>query len=308
MGKLVEGRWTTQWYDTKNSGGRFVRESSSFRETVSADGPFYPEPDRYHLFISQACPWAHRTLLVRELKGLRELISVSGCEALMLDEGWRLSPDDAHPLPGVSRLYEVYQHAASDYTGRVTVPILWDKRSERIVNNESSQIIRIFNVAFNGLTGNTLDLYPEALRLEIDEVNERVYRDLNNGVYRCGFATTQSAYDEAAVALFDTLDWLEERLTSRQWLVGERQTEADWRLFPTLIRFDAIYHFHFKCTRRRISDYPALSRYLERLLAVPGVAETVDLDHAKRHYFGSHPTINPHGVIPLTPTAVQALY
>ncbi len=309
MGKLVNGTWTTQWYDTKTTGGRFVRGVTAFRDQITADGSsgFRAEAGRYHLYVSMACPWAHRTLIVRQLKGLAGVISVSGVDALMLDEGWVIDSDDPGPVDGLRYLHQLYTLAAPDFTGRVTVPVLWDKQRRCIVNNESAEIIRMFNTAFADVEGvadvpdAAVDLYPEASRPEIDAVNARIYETLNNGVYRCGFATTQAAYDEAVVALFDTLDWLEARLEGRTWLVGPTQTEADWRLFTTLVRFDAVYHGHFKCNRRRLADYPALHAYLRRLYHHPGVSGTVDLAHARRHYYGSHRSINPHGIVPIGP-------
>ncbi|WP_137389739.1 glutathione S-transferase family protein [Rhodoligotrophos defluvii] len=312
MGMLVDGQWQDVWYDTKSTGGSFERKASAFRNWVTADGApgpsgsggFPAASGRYHLYVALACPWAHRTLIFRKLKGLTEHISLSIVDPLMLEEGWVFS-DRPGTLPdmvnGTRRLYEVYRKADAHYTGRVTVPVLWDKQRGTIVSNESAEIIRMFNSAFDDLTGNTRDFYPEPLRQEIDAVNERVYETVNNGVYRAGFATTQNAYAAAFAALFDTLDWLEDRLSRQPDLVGDRLTEADWRLFTTLLRFDAIYFSHFKCNKRRIADYHALSAYLKRLYRVPGVAETVDIDQIKLHYYGSHRTINPTGIIPLGP-------
>ena len=313
MGLLVDGVWHDKWYDTAESGGRFVRKESQFRHWVtpdgapgpSGDGGFKAEPGRYHLYVSLACPWAHRALIFRSLKGLEDMISVSVVHWLMRAEGWTFAegpgvvPDTVN---GAERLYEVYVKAQPGYTGRVTVPVLWDKARGTIVNNESSEIIRMLNTAFDGVGAKPGDYYPEALRPEIDEVNARVYATLNNGVYRSGFATTQEAYEEAVNPLFDTLDWLEERLSDgRRYLSGETLTEADWRLFTTLVRFDPVYVGHFKCNRRRIADYPRLSAYVKRLYEHPGVAETVDFDHIKRHYYESHRHINPTGIVPVGP-------
>ncbi|MFM9859841.1 glutathione S-transferase family protein [Pseudoxanthobacter sp. M-2] len=313
MGLLVDGVWHDKWYDTAESGGRFVRKESQFRHWVTADGApgpsgdggFKAEPGRYHLYVSLACPWAHRALIVRSLKGLDDMIGVSVVHWLMRGEGWTFEdgpgvvPDTVN---GAERLYEVYVKAQPGYTGRVTVPVLWDRERGTIVNNESSEIIRMFNTAFDGLGAKPGDYYPEALRPEIDEINARVYATLNNGVYRSGFATTQEAYEEAVNPLFDTLDWLEETLSDgRPYLLGETLTEADWRLFTTLIRFDPVYVGHFKCNRRRIAEYPHLSAYTKRLYEHPGVAGTVDFDHIKRHYYESHRHINPTGIVPVGP-------
>ncbi len=307
MGLLVDGVWQDRWYETKASRGRFVRESARFRNWVTVDGSAGPSgsggfdaaPDRYHLYVSLACPWAHRTLIFRQLKGLTGLIGVSVVKPEMMENGWEYP--EPEPANGVTLHHQLYTLAASDYSGRVTVPVLWDKHRTTIVSNESSEIIRMFNSAFDELTGNRDDYYPQALRAEIDTINERIYAKVNNGVYRCGFATTQEAYDEAVSELFDALDWLEQRLSSRRYLAGSALTEADWRLFTTLVRFDAVYHGHFKCNIRRIADYPNLSAYLRDLYQVPGVAGTVDMDHIKRHYYYSHRTINPLGVVPAGP-------
>ena len=313
MGLLVDGVWHDKWYDTAESGGRFVRKESQFRHWVTADGApgpsgdggFKAEPGRYHLYVSLACPWAHRALIVRSLKGLDDMIGVSVVHWLMRGEGWTFEdgpgvvPDTVN---GAERLYEVYVKAQPGYTGRVTVPVLWDRERGTIVNNESSEIIRMLNTAFDGLGAKPGNYYPQALRPEIDEINARVYSTLNNGVYRSGFATTQEAYEEAVNPLFDTLDWLEEKLSDgRPYLCGETLTEADWRLFTTLIRFDPVYVGHFKCNRRRIADYPHLSAYTKRLYEHPGVAGTVDFDHIKRHYYESHRHINPTGIVPVGP-------
>ena len=305
MGLLQNGQWVDQWYDTDSSGGEFRRQDSRFRSWVTADGAagpsgsegFKAESGRYHLYVSLACPWAHRTLILRELKGLQDMIGVTVVEPLMLANGWELQDDQY----GLDYLYQLYLKADSGYEGRVTVPVLWDKREQTIVSNESAEIIRMFNTAFNGLTGNDNDYYPAALQGEIDAINERVYDSINNGVYRSGFATTQEAYEEAYYKLFDALDWVEQVLTRQRYLAGETLTEADWRLFTTLIRFDAVYYGHFKTNRQRIADYPAMSNYLRELYQQPGVAQTVNFDHIKQHYYGSHRTINPTQVVPLGP-------
>lgn len=309
MGRLIEGRWSDEWYDTKATGGRFVRKESAFRDHVRADGStgFAPEAGRYHLYVSLACPWAHRTLIVRKQKRLEDAITVSVVHPLMADGGWSFANPDV--TPGVTGdpllhkefLHEVYTEADPQYTGRVTVPVLWDRKRETIVNNESAEIIRMLNAEFDDLADASVDLYPEALRGEIDATNEFVYPNINNGVYRCGFATTQAAYEEAFAALFSALDEIDARLARRRYLVGDRITEADWRLFTTLVRFDAVYVGHFKCNLRRIADYPNLSGYLRELYQVPGIAETVSFEHIKRHYYQSHRTINPTGVVPVGP-------
>ena len=313
MGQLVDGKWHDTWYDTSKTGGRFVRSTASFRNWVTPDGApgpsgeggFAAESGRYHLYVSYACPWAHRTLIFRELKGLGPHIGVSVVHPDMASDGWTF--DTAFPgatgdaLYGLPFLRDVYLRAKPDVSGRVTVPVLWDRKRETIVSNESAEIIRMFNSAFDGLTGNRMDFWPKALREGIEEINERVYDTVNNGVYKAGFATTQAAYDEAATALFETLDWLEARLARRRYLIGERVTEADWRLFSTLARFDAVYHGHFKCSRRRLVDYPALWAYARELYQWPGVAGTVHFDHIRRHYHWSHETVNPHRIVPLAP-------
>lgn len=312
MGLLIEGVWKDQWYDTGATQGRFVRSATRFHNWITPDGSsgatgeggFKAEPDRYHLYVSLACPWAHRTLIFRKLKKLEPLISISVVDPLMGREGWVFSaapgaiPD---AVTGKRRLYEIYLLADPRYSGRVTVPALWDKKRRTIVNNESAEIIRMFNSAFDGLTGEKTDYYPAALREEIDRINGRVYETVNNGVYRAGFATSQAAYEEAFAALFESLDGLEERLSRHRYLLGNRLTEADWRLFTTLVRFDAVYYGHFKCNLRRIADYPNLSNYLRELFQMPGVAETVNMDHIKRHYYASHRQINPTGIVPLGP-------
>ena len=309
MGLLVDGVWRDQWYDTASTGGRFERKASTFRNWVTADGApgptgeggFRAEPGRYHLYVSLACPWAHRTLIGRALKGLEDAVSVSVVDPHMGEEGWVFgdtpgaTPD---PLHGARRLYEVYLAADLAYSGRVTVPVLWDRQRGTIVSNESAEILRMLNDAFGGAGP---DLYPEPLRAEIDAVNARVYDRVNNGVYKAGFATAPDAYAKAFEALFDELDVLEARLDRGRYLCGERLTEADVRLFTTLVRFDAVYVGHFKCNKRRIADYPNLSNYLRDLYALPGVAPTVNLLHIKRHYYESHPTINPTRIVPLGP-------
>lgn len=313
MGQLVDGVWHDTWYDTKSTGGKFVRSNAKFRNWITADGSagptgeagFNAEAGRYHLYVSYACPWAHRTLIFRSLKGLQDLISVSVVHPDMLADGWTLDSDypgaTGDTLYGLPFARDIYTKAVPDMSGRVTVPILWDKKRETIVSNESSEIIRMFNSAFDGLTGNTLDFWPEELRDEIEPVNDRIYQTLNNGVYRSGFATTQAAYDEAVTELFTTLDWLEERLGSARYLMGDKLTEADWRLFPTLVRFDLVYHLHFKCNRQRIVDYPNLWAYTRELFQIPGVADTVNFDHIVRHYHYSHESINPHRIVPINP-------
>ncbi|WP_299873961.1 glutathione S-transferase family protein [uncultured Sulfitobacter sp.] len=312
MGLLQDGKWVDQWYDTKSSGGRFVRKDSAFRNWVTADGAagptgtdgFKAEAGRYHLYVSLACPWAHRTLIFRALKGLEDMIDVSVVNWFMGKDGWTFSPGEgATPdhLHGSEFLYQVYTTADATYSGRVTVPVLWDKVQNTIVSNESAEIIRMLNNAFDEIGAKPGDYYPQPLRGEIDEINERIYDTVNNGVYKAGFATTQDAYEEALVPLFDTLDWLEERLSTRRYLMGSTQTEADWRLFTTLVRFDPVYVGHFKCNLRRIADYQNLFGYVRDLYQQPGVAETVDLPYIKNHYYGSHTTVNPTSVVPMGP-------
>ncbi|WP_404380757.1 glutathione S-transferase family protein [Caenispirillum salinarum] len=298
MGLLIDGQWHDQWYDTKSTGGRFKRQESAFRDRVGTDR-FPAEAGRYHLYVSLACPWAHRTLIFRALKGLEDAISVSVVDPLMLDNGWEFG-DDGDPLYGLSYLREIYTKADPHYTGRVTVPVLWDRERETIVNNESAELIRMLNADFGALASGP-DFYPEPLREEIDAVNARVYDAINNGVYKTGFATTQEAYEEAYDALFAALDWVEERLSRHRYVVGDTLTEADWRLFTTLVRFDPVYVGHFKCNRNRIADFPNMLGYLRELYQVPGVAQTVSLDHIKRHYYASHTMINPTGIVPKGP-------
>ncbi|MFC5354927.1 glutathione S-transferase family protein [Azospirillum himalayense] len=301
MGLLIDGRWHDQWYDTKNSGGAFVRPETQFRNWVRADGstPFQPEAGRYHLFVSLACPWAHRTLILRKLKGLEDAIGVTVVDPLMREEGWTFPEPD--PITGSTRLHEVYTKADPTYSGRVTVPVLWDRKTGTIVSNESAEIVRMLNREFDAFGDASLDFYPAELAEEIDRLNAFVYDRVNNGVYKAGFATSQEKYEQAFDALFAALDELDERLAGRRYLLGNRQTEADWRLFTTLVRFDAVYVGHFKCNLRRIADYPNLSGYLRDLYQVPGVAETVDFHHIKRHYYASHTMINPTGVVPKGP-------
>jgi len=313
MGLLVEGKWQDQWYDTEATGGRFQRDLSRFRSWVTVDGSagpsgsdgFKAEPNRYHLYVSLACPWAHRTLIFRKLKGLEDMISVSAVHPLMHENGWTFQDGPgviADPIFNADYMYQIYTAAQSDYTGRVTVPVLWDKKNNTIVSNESSEIIRMFNSAFDEVGANKdVNFLPEDLRSQIDELNDFIYPNINNGVYKSGFATTQEAYDEAVVDLFKALDTIEARLENNRYLTGDSITEADWRLFTTLIRFDPVYVGHFKCNIRRIVDYPNLWGYTRDLYQVPGVAETVNMDHIKSHYYGSHDTINPTLIVPRGP-------
>jgi len=312
MGLLVDGQWQDRWYDTDKSGGRFERSESQFRHWVTADGSagptgdggFKAEPDRYHLYVSLACPWANRTLIFRKLKGLESLISLSVVHWHMAEHGWTFEPADGvipDPLHSASRLHEIYTAADAQYSGRVTVPVLWDKKTNRMVSNESADIIRMFNSAFDAVGAKAGDYYPQALRAEIDALNERIYNTVNNGVYRAGFATTQEAYEEAIGPLFESLDWLEQLLGEKRYLTGDAITEADWRLFTTLVRFDPVYVGHFKCNLKRLVDYPNLWAYTRDLYQQPGVAETINMEHIKGHYYGSHKSINPSGVVPLGP-------
>jgi putative glutathione S-transferase len=306
MGLLIDGEWHDQWYDTMATGGRFVRKDSAFRNWVTPDGDdgFAAEKGRYHLYVSLACPWAHRTLIMRALKGLEEMIPLSVVHWLMLEQGWTFQDGPgvvADPIHHARYLHEVYRAADPHYSGRVTVPLLWDRKTGRIVNNESSEILRMLGSAFDRLGAKAGDYYPEELRPMIDQLNARIYDSVNNGVYRAGFATTQEAYEEAVEPLFATLDWLEERLARSRYLCGERLTEADIRLFTTLVRFDAVYVGHFKCNLRRIVDYPNLWRYTRDIYHLPGVAQTVNLQHIKGHYYQSHRTINPTGIVPKGP-------
>lgn len=313
MGQLIDGVWHDDWYDTDSTGGKFIRSTAAFRNWITADGSagptgdagFKAESGRYHLYVSYACPWAHRTLIFRALKDLADHISISAVHPDMLTDGWTFATDypdtTGDTLYGLPFARDIYLRADPRVSGRVTVPILWDTRRETIVSNESSEIIRMFNSAFNDLTGNTDDYYPDALHPEIDAVNARIYSEINNGVYKSGFATSQEAYDEAVTTLFDALDWVEQRLSRQHYLVGDVVTEADWRLLTTLLRFDLVYHLHFKCNRRRIVDYPNIWAYTRELYQVPGVAETTNFDHIVRHYHYSHETINPNRILPINP-------
>lgn len=312
MGLLIDGQWTDQWYNTDSNNGRFVRSESQFRNWITSDGTagptgegsFKAEPGRYHLYVSLACPWAHRTLIFRKLKGLEDMISVSVVHAYMGEEGWTFEPGDGvipDSLNNTSRLHQIYTLADPHYSGRVTVPILWDKKRQTIVSNESAEIIRMFNSAFDQVGAKPGDYYPDALREEIEAINTYIYPTINNGVYRAGFATNQEAYDEAVTELFDALDTLEDRLSQQRYLIGDTLTEADWRLFTTLVRFDPVYVGHFKCNIRQLVDYPHLWGYILELYQQPGIAETVAMDYIKAHYYGSHKTINPTGVIPKGP-------
>jgi putative glutathione S-transferase len=298
---MIDGRWQAGDVRTPGAGGRFVRRESAYRSSVTADGSsgFPAVAGRYHLFVSWACPWAHRTMIFRALLGLEDAISLSAVEPSMGDEGWSFATPDV--VTGATRLYEVYARADPAYTGKVTVPVLWDKVRGTIVNNESSEIIRMLSREFGALARTPYDFYPEDLREEIDAVNARVYETVNNGVYRTGFATTQEAYDEAVRALFESLDWLDARLATRRYLAGDRITEADWRLFTTLIRFDAVYYGHFKCNLRHVYEYPHLWGFVRELYQWPGVAATVNFAEIKRHYYASHKTINPSGIVPMGP-------
>jgi putative glutathione S-transferase len=312
MGQLIEGVWHDDWYDTKKTGGAFKRPDAKFRNWITADGSpgptgkggFEAEAGRYHLYVSYACPWAHRTLIMRKLKGLEEMISLSVVDWYMADGGWRFSGrDGAIPdaLFNAKNLHEIYTRADRKFTGRVTVPVLWDRKTETIVSNESSEIIRMFNSAFDGIGAKEGDYYPTALRPTIDAINERIYHTFNNGVYRCGFATRPEPYETAFGELFDTLDAMEEVLSKQPFLAGETLTEADIRFFVTLVRFDPVYVGHFKCNRQRIADFPNLSNYTRQIYQMPGISETVNLYHIKNHYYQSHETINPHRIVPLGP-------
>ncbi len=312
MGLLVHGKWVDRWYNTKEHEGHFVRKAAQFRNWVTADGSpgpsgrggFKAKSGRYHLYVSLACPWANRTLIFRHIKGLEDMVSLSVVHWYMGHQGWTFEPGDGvipDPIHNSHFMHQVYTGADPDYSGRVTVPVLWDKRSETIVSNESSEIIRMFNSAFDEAGALPGDYYPGEWRKEIDEINARVYSNVNNGVYKAGFATNQAAYEEAVAPLFETLDWLEARLSRRRYLMGDRLSEADWRLFTTLIRFDPVYVGHFKCNIRRLVDYPNLWAYTRDLYQHEGVADTINMHHIKHHYYGSHETINPTGVVPLGP-------
>jgi glutathionyl-hydroquinone reductase len=306
MGYLKQGVWHDGWYDTSKTAGEFVRQESRFRHFITADGSsgWRAEPGRYHLYVSLACPWAHRTLIFRKLKGLEKIISLSVVDPVMSEQGWTFTDDDGclpDSVNGARYLHQVYTHAQPDYSGRVTVPVLWDKQKQTIVNNESSEIIRMFNTEFNAFTGVKTDYYPATLRQEIDAINAFVYERINNGVYKAGFAGSQQVYESAVKRLFGALDEIEARLDRTRYLLGDAITEADWRLLPTLLRFDAVYVTHFKCNLKRLEEYPNLSEYVRDLYQVPGVAETVNLGHIKRHYFLSHRHLNPSGIVPLGP-------
>lgn len=312
MGLLVDGEWHDTWYDTKKSDGKFVRDQAGFRNWITADGAagltgdagFKAEAGRYHLYISHACPWAHRTMIFRALKGLEDMISISVVNWLMQENGWTFEEGDGvitDPIHNAKFMHQVYTVAKPDMSGRVTVPVLWDKKQNTIVSNESSEIIRMFNSAFDGIGAKEGDYYPENLREEIDVINERVYHTVNNGVYKSGFATTQQAYEEAVVPLFESLDWLDGILENNRYLTGNQITEADWRLFTTLVRFDPVYVGHFKCNLKRIADYKNILGYIRELYQIEGVADTVHMDHIKNHYYESHGTINPTGIVPMGP-------
>lgn len=306
MGLLIDGVWHDRWYDTEKTGGKFVRQDSKFRNWITADGSsgFKAEAGRYHLYVSYACPWAHRTLIFRAIKGLEEMISVSVVHWFMGEHGWTFDSGEGtipDTLNHAQFLHEIYTKVNPSFTGRVTVPILWDKKTNTIVNNESSEIIRMLNSAFDDIGAVSGDYYPKALREEIDALNHRIYHTVNNGVYKSGFATTQKAYEEAVYPLFETLNWLEERLSTNRYLTGNQITEADWRLFTTLLRFDPVYVGHFKCNLRRLIDYPNLWAYTRELYQIPKVAETVNFKHIKGHYYESHGSINPTGIVPVGP-------
>ncbi len=306
MGQLVNGKWVTDQIVVKEKDGRFRRKAMAFRNWIKADGstPFTPDANRYHLYVANACPWAHRAMIFRKLRGLEKSISISIVDTLMFDNGWRFREGEGY-IPDVINhkdfLYEVYVTADPEFTGRVTVPVLWDKWNNTIVNNESSEIIRMLNSEFHAIATDGIDYYPDHLAADIDTINERIYHTVNNGVYKCGFARSQEAYEESAVAMFETLDYLEERLSQQRYLIDEQITEADWRLFTTLVRFDPVYVGHFKCNLKRIADYPNLSNYLRDLYQQPGIAQTVDLVQIKEHYYRSHESINPSRVVPLGP-------
>ncbi len=311
MGLLVDGIWHEDWYDTKKSGGRFERFESTFRNWITPDGAagpggrggFKAEPGRYHLYVADSCPWAHRTLIYRKLKGLEDIVSLSIADAVKHPQGWHFHEGDGlipDYVNGANHMHQIYTKAEPNYSGRVTVPVVWDRETETIVNNESAEIIRMFNSAFDGVGASGPDLYPEPLRDEINALNERIYHNVNNGVYRAGFATTQAAYDEAVVALFETLDWLDERLGQSRYLTGDQRTEADWRLFPTLLRFDLAYHGNFKCNLKRIQDYPNLWGFTKELYQLPGIAETIDLDRMKAGYY-TIAAVNHTQIVPAGP-------
>jgi putative glutathione S-transferase len=305
MGLLVNGVWKDRWYDTKKSGGKFIRTEAQFRNFIDYHSEFIPDSGRYHLYVSLACPWAHRTLIYRSLKDLNDHISCSVVNPYMLENGWTFEES----FPGTTSdhlfskqyLYQIYLKADSNYSGRVTVPVLWDKKNQTIVSNESSEIIRMFNYSFNELTGNNLDFYPEKFQEKIDEINDFTYHNINNGVYKVGFATKQSVYEEELDRLFNALDQVEEMLEQNTYLLGSEMLECDLRLFPTLLRFDPVYVGHFKCNKKRIIDYPNINRYLQSIKSNSKIKPTINIDHIKTHYYGSHPTINPNGIIPTGP-------
>lgn len=312
MGLLLDGKWTDQWYDIDKSGGRFERSESQFRNWITRDGSagpsgnsgFKAEANRYHLYISFACPWAHRTLIYRKLKGLDEMIDLSVVHWHMAEHGWTFAEGEGvipDPIHNARYFYEIYTAADPGYSGRVTVPVIWDKKQNTIVSNESSEIIRMFNSAFNDIGAAEGDYYPEHLREKIEEINQHTYNSFNNGVYRAGFATTQEAYEEAVIPLFETMDWMESALKNQRFIAGDKITEADWRLFPTLIRFDPVYVGHFKCNKKRLCDYPNLWAYTRDLYQHPGIAETINIMHNKNHYYGSHDSVNPTRIVPVGP-------
>jgi putative glutathione S-transferase len=312
MSLMINGQLKNNWLDAELADGEFIREDSQFRHWITADGSpgptgkggFKAQADRYHLYVSLACPWAHRTLIFRQLKQLQDLVTVSIVHPHMGDKGWHFGdfPGSTRDhLYGSKYMHQLYTRAQADYSGIVTVPVLWDKKLNTIVNNESSEIIRMFNSAFDDLTGSDDDYYPHELRADIDSINTLIYDSINNGVYKTGFATTQQAYDKACMQLFDALDTVEQRLENSRYLVGDRLTEADWRLFTTLIRFDAVYFGHFKCNIRRIEDYPSLSNYLRELYQVQGMADTVNMHQIQQHYYYSHDSINPARIVPRGP-------
>ncbi len=318
MGLLQQGRWVDQWYNTRDAEGQFVRASPQFRNWITSDGlagpsgeaGFKAEQERYHLYVSLACPWAHRTLIFRELKGLRSIIPISVVHWHMDKNGWTFKTGEGvvHDMVnGVENLYQLYTTAKPDYSGRVTVPVLWDKKTRTIVSNESSDIIRMFNAAFDDIGARSGDYYPRELRDQIDKLNTVIYETVNNGVYKAGFATTQQAYESAVIPLFETLNRLDSHLAKHRYLVGNQITEADWRLFTTLIRFDPVYFSHFKCNLCRVADYPNLSGYVRDLYQQPKISGTVNMEHIKKHYYASHETINPTGIVPLGPNIDYSL-
>ena len=314
MGLLVDGQWQDQWYDTDSTGGHFKRTEAGFRSWITADGSagptgdagFKAESGRYHLYASYACPWVHRVLIYRALKGLESMMSVSFVHWYMAENGWTFASDDdgivGDALHSKELMHQIYTLADKNFTGRVTVPVIWDKQTNTIVSNESSEIIRMLNSAFDEVGATPGDYYPQAQQSAIDDINERVYHTVNNGVYKSGFATTQTAYDESVKPLFDTLDWLEEKLENQRFLCGSEPLEADWRLLPTLLRFDPVYHGHFKFNLKQLRDYNNLWAYTRDLYQWPGIAQTCNFEHAKRHYLESHETINPHRIAPIGPS------